>query len=159
MTDISCAREVVRSGWYITVLVGHEARSSIGLGRYSQVRRVVSLKAVRQSSVVLVQLDANLEFNEHVNQLCLPKSVWIPSAPCVLSGLFGYKWNEMIETNVTRCSTSDLCLTISPTISISTLDWAGALAVQILVVGTRCLVCITVVLLHPPLSLVSLETC
>jgi len=128
LTDLACAKQVVQSGNFITVLVGQERRRYIGLAPSSQVRRVISLKVVQDSTVVLAQLDEKLDFNDYVNQLCLSKENWTPSDSCVLSGMSGDWWTKTVETSVSKCSSSQLCLTTSPTPDVSTINWAGALA-------------------------------
>ena len=43
MTDLECARSLVTSGIYITVLVGQERRTNVGFSPHSQAR-TLSLK-------------------------------------------------------------------------------------------------------------------
>ena len=127
LTDLSCAKMVVQAGSFITVLVGQEKRTNVGLGPYSQLRIVVSLKVVQGSTVVLAQMDRKLEFNDHVNQLCLSEENWTPSDSCVLSGMAGDMLTKTMETEVEQCSSTELCLT-TPSSDVDTLNWAGALA-------------------------------
>jgi len=126
LTDLSCARLVIEAGRFITVLVGQEVRTSVGLAPYSQVRMVISLKVVQGSTIVLAQLEKKLDFNEHVNQLCLPEDQ-AALGSCVLSGISSDRWTQTLSILMSKCSSTELCLSAAgPAPDTST--WAGALA-------------------------------
>ena len=107
------------------MLVEQEKRTNVGLGPHSQLRIVVSLKDVQGSTVVMAQMDRELMFHDHVNQLCL--SDWIPSDSCVISGMSGDMLTKTMEAVVEQCSSTELCST-TPQFAVHTLNWAGALA-------------------------------
>jgi len=127
LTDLSCAQLMIAAGRFITVLVGQEKRTSVGLSPYSQIRKVTSLKVVQDSTIVLAQLDEKLNFNEHVNQLCLPEDDLVSYDSCMLSGMSGDVWTKTLATVASTCSTTETCLSTSaPTPDTS--SWSGALA-------------------------------
>merc|ERR1719427_1074352 len=126
LTDLSCAQMVIAAGRFITVLVGQEKRTSVGLSPYSQIRKVTSLKVVQGSTIVLAQLDKKFDFNEYVNQLCLPDDL-VSYGTCMLSGMSGDLWTKALSTVATPCSSTELCLSTSA-LTPDTSTWSGALA-------------------------------
>jgi len=128
LTDLSCAQMMIAAGRFITVLVGQERRTNVGLAPYSQIRKVTSLKVVQGSTMVLAQVDTRLDFNDHVNKLCISENGdTTPLGTCVLSGMSEDLWTETVTMVATKCSTSELCLsTLDAAPDTST--WSGALA-------------------------------
>ena len=88
----------------------------------------MSLKVVQGSTVVLAQLDKSLVFDNYVNQLCITEDEWTVYDNCIMSGMSGDLWTKTISTEVTKCSSTELCLSSSSPFSADTSNWAGALA-------------------------------
>ena len=97
VTELSCAKMLVTSGSYITVLVGQDRRTKVGFSPHSQIRRIVSLKVTSNSNVVLAQVSHDLQFDEYVNQLCLTDSFSLPSASCVIAGASHSSYSNFVK--------------------------------------------------------------
>ena len=110
MTELDCAKLLVAGGSdrFITVLVGQERRTEVGLGPHSQVSRVVRLQVTAGSTVVLAQLETPLTFTEHVNKLCL--ATYDSSfTSCFISGSDASSYTRTVSTSVSWCE-DQLCL-------------------------------------------------
>ena len=102
LTELECATKVVKamsSGKYVVVLVGQERRTRVGLSPWAQVRRVVSLKKLFNSAVVLGQLESVVNLGERVSPLCLPPIDFDlrPSTKCVLTGPNQQRWTTFLR--------------------------------------------------------------
>ena len=111
ITELACAKLLVAAGpsRFITVLVGQDRRTEVGLGPHSQVSRVVRLQVTAGSTVVLAQLETPLTFTEHVNKLCL--ATYDSSfTSCFISGSDASSYTRIVPTSVRWCG-DQLCLT------------------------------------------------
>jgi len=128
MTELDCAELLVAEGSrrFITVLVGQDRRTNVGLSPHSQVRRVVSLKVTANSRAVLAQLDTPLELTEHVNTLCL-SSYSSTFSSCSLSGFSASSYTQTIPTIPRKCD-DKLCLSTEAEEEESSVNWTGVVA-------------------------------
>ena len=130
LTELACAQLLVAGGTqsFITVLVGQDRRTEVGLGPHSQVGRVVSLKVTANSTVVLAQLETPLTFTEHVNKLCL--ATYDSSfTSCIISGSNSSSYTRTVSTSVRWCG-DQLCLTPDPEEEEEVLLWSGVLVCE-----------------------------
>ena len=110
MTELDCAKLLVAGGSsrFITVLVGQDRKTEVGLGPHSQLSRVVRLQVTAGSTVVLAQLETPLTFTEHVNKLCL--ATYDSSfTSCFISGSDASSYTRTVSTSVRWCE-DQLCL-------------------------------------------------
>ena len=123
MTDLECARSLVTSGIYISVLVGQDRRTNVGFSPQSQVRRVVSLKVTSDTTVVLAQLETRLMFTDHVNKLCLTSTPLYNS--CFISGASHSSYSNILPVLVEPCQDNLLCLHTFSSILDEPINWSG----------------------------------
>ena len=137
LTELECATKVINamsSGKFVVVLVGQERRTRVGLSPWAQVRRVVSLKKLLNSGVVLGQLESVVNLGERVSPLCLPPLDFDlrPSTKCVLTGPNQQRWTTALEVERIQCKQDnfqgfDVCIKAASA-GVDTKGWAGALA-------------------------------
>ena len=138
LTELECATKVTKSDWqHVVVLVGQERRTRVGLSPWAQVRRVVSLKKLPNSAVVLGQLESAVNLGERVSPLCLPPLDFElrPSTKCVLTGPNQHRWTTALEVERIQCklgyySEDEVCIEqpAAAGAGVNTKGWAGALA-------------------------------
>ena len=130
LTELDCAKLLVAGGSrsFITVLVGQDRRTEVGLGPHSQVSRVISLKVTANSTVVLAQLETPLNLTEHVNKLCIA-SYDSSVTSCIISGSDTSTYTRTVSTSVRWCG-DQLCLSPDTVEEEEVVFWSGVLVCE-----------------------------